>query len=611
MEEWLMRVKKELPVDDRKVAIYARKSVITHKGDSINNQEKYCKDYAKMQLQLSDDYEFVVYKDEGKSGAYKDRDQFQAMIEAVDRGEIKAIVCYKLDRLGRKLSDLTDMLDFLQKHNTDLLISSNNLIAKDAKFMIQMLGVIAEFERDIIAERIQDNLAELAKNGQWLGGVTPTGFGTEKIVVGSGKRKITRTQLVTISEEKILVQRIFEMFLCTRSFHATAVWLNRNGIKTKKGAEFTTLAVKDIIRNPVYCMADDKSYSYFYEKGGKLYGEIDDYDGFHGLSVYNRTEQNKLETDNSTFLHPEYTKITKQNDISEWIIAVGQHEGFIKSDKWIEAQEIRDTIADKYSRPHRATNALLSGLLYCPVCGDKLKVIPESNRYTNGKPRFKYACGNAVRKGECTYKAVRGVELDEFVLKKLSSLSDREEEYYIGRLQESINKIIKENGNEKEKKRLQKEISSLETSITNQVRHLRSVSEEMKGFFQDDIDDLGKRLSIARENLSKLETLSQDAQAKLNDFEGIKTLLMSFDSFLNDCEVEEQIKLIHSVIERIYVVRDGDKESCHIFIKGCKNEEYSDFFELSDTSYLDKSEMCDLEGCRKLYPYFCRSAIKS
>lgn len=43
--------------DHRAVVIYARKSKITHKGDSIANQEEYCKEYARLHLQLPSDYE--------------------------------------------------------------------------------------------------------------------------------------------------------------------------------------------------------------------------------------------------------------------------------------------------------------------------------------------------------------------------------------------------------------------------------------------------------------------------------------------------------------------------------------------------------------------------
>ncbi len=55
--------------DDRAVVIYARKSKITHKGDSIANQEEYCREYARLHLKLPADYEFKVYEDASRTNA--------------------------------------------------------------------------------------------------------------------------------------------------------------------------------------------------------------------------------------------------------------------------------------------------------------------------------------------------------------------------------------------------------------------------------------------------------------------------------------------------------------------------------------------------------------
>ena len=241
--------KKEMKQDDnRKVVIYARKSKITHKGDSISNQEEYCKEYARLHLMLPEDYEFGIYEDEGKSGFYADRPDFQRMIRDVEHRKIKAIVCYKLDRISRRMSDLTNLIDYLNKYDVALLISSNNLNTMDSnsKMMVQMLGMIAEFERDIIAERLQDNLTELAKDGRWLGGITPTGYSAERSKYGSGKKKNAFTYLVTVPEEKALVEYIFSTFLSLRGLHATAVKLNTEGYTTKNGSSFTTLAVNQM-----------------------------------------------------------------------------------------------------------------------------------------------------------------------------------------------------------------------------------------------------------------------------------------------------------------------------------------------------------------------------
>ena len=107
--------------DNRGVAIYARKSRITNKGDSIGVQFKQCAEYAKRELHLDEEYTFLEYEDKGLSGYYSDRPDFQRMLHDIEMGKIRAVVCYKLDRIGRKTSDLLRLLDFLEKHKVDLL----------------------------------------------------------------------------------------------------------------------------------------------------------------------------------------------------------------------------------------------------------------------------------------------------------------------------------------------------------------------------------------------------------------------------------------------------------------------------------------------------------
>ena len=101
-----MKKQRRIEKDNRDVAIYARKSGITNKGDSIGVQFKQCADYAKKELGLDEDYEFLQYEDKGLSGYFSDRPDFQRMLHDVQDGKIKAIVCYKLDRVGRKTADL-------------------------------------------------------------------------------------------------------------------------------------------------------------------------------------------------------------------------------------------------------------------------------------------------------------------------------------------------------------------------------------------------------------------------------------------------------------------------------------------------------------------------
>ena len=402
-----MKKQRKVEKDNRGVAIYARKSRITNKGDSIGVQFKQCADYAKKELGLDEEYEFLQYEDKGLSGYFSDRPDFQRMLHDVQDGKIKAIVCYKLDRVGRKTADLIRLMDFLEMYHVNLLICSNGINTASGlyKIFIQIFAVIAEFERDTLTERIVDNMMELAKDGRWLGGNTPMGFTVRRVTTGSGKGKSSYSYLESLPEEKRMVQRLYEIFRTTRSIQSTAKQMNEEGFHTPSGAAFNASTTRLVLRNPIYCTADKCSYDYFIDHDGNVFGDMIEFDGTHGLSAYNKTDQEKYEGSDSTFISPKYVQTIESKPVSEWIIAVGKHEGFIPSEQWIEVQELLDAIAEKYNRPHRKTNSLLAGLAHCPHCGRRLSVISESDRWTNGKPRFKYVCPG-YRKKECNFKAL-------------------------------------------------------------------------------------------------------------------------------------------------------------------------------------------------------------
>ena len=612
----MMKKQKRNNEDNRGVAIYARKSRITNKGDSIGVQFKQCAEYAKRELQLDDDYSFMEYEDKGLSGYYSDRPDFQRMLHDIEMGKIRAVVCYKLDRIGRKTSDLLRLLDFLEKHKVDLLICSNNINTTSgvSKIFIQIFAVVAEFERDTLTERITDNMMELAKDGRWLGGNTPTGFTVKRVKTGSGKNKSAYSYLESIPEEKAMIQKLYEIFGQLRSIKKTADKMNKLGYRTKAGSKFNASTTRLLLKNPVYCIADENAYNYFYENGGGLCEELSAFDGQHGLSAYNKTDQEKFEDADSTFISPKFVQIMSAKPVSEWIISVGRHEGFIPSQQWIDTQNMLDSIAEKYNRPHRKTNALLSGLVYCPLCGKRLRVISESNRWTNGKPRFKYVCPG-YRVSECTFRAVDGVLLDEFVVKQLSNLSDEDSEYFTELLNQRASDIFKNSQNEQELTELKKKKAQLETAISNQVKNMRDAGDDLKRFIQKDIQDLSNELREIGILLEKLEGSKLNQMYAVRNIEEIKERLLSFGKYAEDAQPDVLVTLIQAFVERIYIVDENDERYCHIFIKGCTKEDYDEFFRA--TGYIENTQeartvtsvlpVCDSDECCKRYTVFCLS----
>jgi DNA invertase Pin-like site-specific DNA recombinase len=113
------------------------------------------------------------YTDNGVSGA-KGRDQrrqLDAMLKAAARREIDVVATWSLDRLGRKLHDLLDMLNDLQQRGTDLYIHQHRIDTTSAggRMVFQMMGAVAGFERNVIRERDMAGLERARKQGKTLG----------------------------------------------------------------------------------------------------------------------------------------------------------------------------------------------------------------------------------------------------------------------------------------------------------------------------------------------------------------------------------------------------------------------------------------------------------
>ena len=147
----------------KRVGIYAR--VSTRNGQTSENQLRELKAVSKR-----NGWNVVeVFTDDGVSGA-KGRDQrpgLDDLLKGVARKEFDVVAAWSVDRLGRSLQDLIATLNELKAKGVDLYLHKQGLDTGTpaGKAMFQMLGVFAEFEREIIAERIHAGLARAREQG--------------------------------------------------------------------------------------------------------------------------------------------------------------------------------------------------------------------------------------------------------------------------------------------------------------------------------------------------------------------------------------------------------------------------------------------------------------
>jgi DNA invertase Pin-like site-specific DNA recombinase len=145
-----------------KVALYVR---VSTDGQTVANQEQELREVA-----VAKRWDVAeVYRDEGVSGAKgrEARHGLDKMLKDAVRGRFSVLMAWSVDRLGRSLQDLIHTLNDLRGANCDLYLHRQALDTRtpSGRAMFQMLGVFAEFEREMIRERVKSGIERARRTG--------------------------------------------------------------------------------------------------------------------------------------------------------------------------------------------------------------------------------------------------------------------------------------------------------------------------------------------------------------------------------------------------------------------------------------------------------------
>ena len=112
-----------------------------------------------------------IYIDQGYTGGNIQRPAFGKMMEDAHKRSFDVLIVWKLDRLSRSLKDLITTLETLGSLGVDFISYDNSLDTSTptGKLVFHVVGSVAEFERDIIRERVRAGLAKARRNGKRLG----------------------------------------------------------------------------------------------------------------------------------------------------------------------------------------------------------------------------------------------------------------------------------------------------------------------------------------------------------------------------------------------------------------------------------------------------------
>ena len=388
--------------------IYSRKSVYTGKGESIENQIELCRIYIASRYPNDLQHRIKIYEDEGYSAKNTDRPQFQKMLRDMTVDTPDFIVCYRLDRISRSVSDFSAFIEKLNRLQIAFLCIKEEFDTSRpmGKAMMYIASVFSQLERETIAERVRDNMLLLARSGRWLGGTPPTGYTSKKVceVLLDGKMK-TACMLQEVPEELKVIHSIYQRFLQTRQTSEVATWLQRCDQHTRSGKNFSTAAIRHILQNPVYCTADTDAFEYFTKRGADVCFSPRSHSS-QGLLAYNKRNYRQ--------------KGAPRQSINHWIIAAGKHCGIISGRDWVTVQCLLSS-RTRAPRWPDAPRGLLCSLLYCQHCGSPM--VSKRRSRNVEKPVYDYICCRKLRQGRdlCSCQNLNGPLADEDVLRTLCS----------------------------------------------------------------------------------------------------------------------------------------------------------------------------------------------
>lgn len=253
--------------DKKMVAIYTRVSITdqAREGHSLEEQEKRLKARC-----ISNDYEvYKVYTDAGISGkSAENRPAYQQMLKDMKKGKFNLIMAFKMDRISRSIIDFEDFFKELKKYNCGIEFLCENIDTTGAAGMMfaRILGIFAQFERELIQERTLVGV-ESAVNKGHFGGKPPLGY-KHKLDV-SGKHKLKEWEID--KDEAKIVKEIFDLCARGKTYFQISKLLKEkypnviSSIKEDKETGEKKITYRKWNDSSISCILNNKCYMGTYE----------------------------------------------------------------------------------------------------------------------------------------------------------------------------------------------------------------------------------------------------------------------------------------------------------------------------------------------------------
>ncbi|MES2294322.1 MAG: recombinase family protein [Pseudomonadota bacterium] len=207
-------------------AVYTRKSTehnLDLEFNSLDAQRESCEAYIKSQLH--EGWRLVPdrYDDGGISGGSLDRPDLQRLLADIRAKKVDNVVVYKVDRLTRSLTDFAKLVELFDAHGVSFVSVTQafNTTNSMGRLTLNVLLSFAQFEREVIAERVRDKVAASKRKGMWMGGGVPLGY------INRDKK------LIIVPQEAETVRWLFRTYLEVGSIGRLLQKMDEQGIRSK------------------------------------------------------------------------------------------------------------------------------------------------------------------------------------------------------------------------------------------------------------------------------------------------------------------------------------------------------------------------------------------
>ncbi|MBP3310605.1 MAG: recombinase family protein [Butyricicoccus sp.] len=330
----------------RQDAIYARQSVEREDSLSIEGQLARCRFEARDGAR--------EYIDRGFSGKNTNRPAFQRMMADIRAGEIEKVIVYRLDRISRSILDFAQMMELFAEKQVEFLSSTEHFdtSAPMGRAMLNICIVFAQLERETIQARVLDTYADRSRRGFYMGGRVPYGFALGALTLDG----VHTACYVPVEAEAAVLRRMFAAYAQGgTTLGDLARLLDGEGVRNRRGQAWSTPRLSELLKNPVYCRADERVYDFFRAQGAEIINPPADFIGRNGCYLFRGNSPNK------------------RADLQGTRLVLAPHEGLVDSDIWLACR--RRLLGNRRAAaPSQGTSSWLCGRARCAACGRALTV---------------------------------------------------------------------------------------------------------------------------------------------------------------------------------------------------------------------------------------------